>query len=143
MTSPIDDAHPSHGASSPRDMPDRVADEARHYAEAQKDHGAERIDGVARAIHDAADQIGRDLPQAAGYIHEAATRIEQASAMMRERRIEDLLGVVDDFAHRQPAAFFGGSVLAGFLLSRFLRSSNSREPGAATAPGTDFGRRPQ
>lgn len=141
MTSPSETTQPSHAISSLHDIPGRVAGEARDFAEEQKERGAERIGAVADAIHNTADQIGRDLPQAAGYIHEAAARIEQASAMVRERRIEDLLGMVDDFARRQPAAFFGGSVVAGFLLSRFLRSSNSRRPGAG-ASGTQFGRRP-
>jgi hypothetical protein len=56
--------------------------------------------------------------------------------MVRERSLEDLMCMVDDFARRQPAAFFGGSVVAGFLLSRFLKSSNARRP----ASSSDFGR---
>lgn len=122
---------------------DRVADEARDFAEKGKEGGAERIDGVAQAIHSAADQLGRDLPQAAGYIHEAAARLEHASSMVRERSVEDLMSMVDDFARRQPAAFFGGSVLAGFVLSRFLKSSNARRRSGGTGsdygPGSDFG----
>jgi hypothetical protein len=113
----------------------RVAEEARSFAAEQKDEGAERLDGVAQAIHSAAQQIGRELPQAAGYIHDAAARLEEASSMVRERSLDDLVGMVDDFAHRQPAAFFGGSVLAGFLLSRFLKSSNVRRSRASADLG--------
>lgn len=132
-----DTAHP--GASL-REVSHRVTDQALGFAEQRKREGAERIDGVARAIHGAAEQIGRDLPQAAGYIHDAAARLEVASSLVRDRSLEDLVGMVDDFARQRPAAFFGGSVLAGFLLSRFLKSSNTRRmpsTPATSMPGPD------
>lgn len=107
-----------------------LADQARHLAEEQKGRGAERLNGVARAVHSAASEFERDLPQAAGYIHEAASQIERASTAVREKSIEDIVAAIDDFARRQPVAFFGGSVLAGFVLSRFLKSSASLGAGA-------------
>lgn len=119
-----------------RDVSHRVADQALDFAEQRKREGAERIDGVARAVHDAAEQIGRDLPQAADYIHDAAARLEAASALVRDRSLGDLAGMVDDFARRRPAAFFGGSVLAGFLLSRFLKSTNTRRAPSTPATST-------
>lgn len=96
----------------------------RHLAEEQKAAGADRLDAVARAVHETADRLGPELPpRTAGYIHEAAGGLERASAAIRERSIDDLVRVAGDFARRQPAAFFGGAVLAGFALSRFLKSS--------------------
>lgn len=142
MTAGSDGAPAAPGNSSLRetaieDMPQRLAEEARSFAEGRKHEGAERIGGMAQAIHSAADRIERELPQAAVYIHDAAARLQEASAMVRERSLEDLVGMVDDFARRQPAAFFGGSVVAGFLLARFLKSSNSRRSSAARVPGSD------
>jgi len=102
-----------------------LTDQARHLAEEQKARGAERLGGVARAVHNAASEIERDLPQAAGYIHEAAQHIERASAAVSNQSIEDMITAINDFARRQPVAFFGGSVLAGFVLSRFLKSTNA------------------
>jgi hypothetical protein len=63
------------------------------------------------------------MPQAAGLIHDAATRLEGAAASLRDRSVDDLLRSLNDFARNQPAAFFGSAVLAGFALSRFLKSS--------------------
>lgn len=97
---------------------------ARQLAEEQKSAGADRLDAVARAVHEAADKLEGNLPpRAAGYIHEAAGSIERASSAIRERSIDDIVRTVSNFAREQPAAFFGGAVLAGFALSRFLKSS--------------------
>jgi hypothetical protein len=38
---------------------------------------------------------------------------------------------VGKFAHTQPVAFFGGAVLAGLVLARFLKSSTEPRPTAA------------
>jgi hypothetical protein len=46
--------------------------------------------------------------------------------MIREQSIEDVVDGVTDFARRQPMMFFGGSVLAGFALARFLKASADR-----------------
>ena len=41
---------------------------------------------------------------------------------MRSRDIGDVFATVADFGRRQPVAFFGGAVLAGFVLARFFKS---------------------
>src|SRR5437588_5098226 len=83
----------------------------------------DQVEGVTRAVHNAADELRRELPQAAGYIHSVADGLESASSALRERSVEDLVSSLNHFARRQPAAAFAGSVLAGFALSRFLKSS--------------------
>jgi hypothetical protein len=100
-----------------------VKDRARKVAEQQKRAGADQIGGVARAIHGAAHEIEQELPQAAGFVHDAATKLEGAAASLRDRSVDDLIGTLNNFARSQPAVFFGGAVLAGFALSRFLKSS--------------------
>jgi hypothetical protein len=100
---------------------------ARELAEQQKQAGAEQIGGVARAVHGAAREIEQKMPQTASFIHDTATRLEGAAASLRERSVDDLVRSLNGFARTQPAVFFGGAVLAGFALSRFLKSS--AEPG--------------
>jgi hypothetical protein len=104
-----------------------VKERARKVAEQQKQAGAEQIGGVARAVHGAARELEQKMPQAAGFVHDAAARLEGAAASLRERSVDDLIRSLNNFARSQPAAFFGGAVLAGFALSRFLKSS--AEPG--------------
>jgi methyl-accepting chemotaxis protein len=103
-----------------------IKDRAKELAEAQKQSGAEKIDGVAATVHHVADDLERDLPRAAGYIHQAADTMENASAALKEHSIEELIGGLGQFARSQPAAFFGAAVLTGFALSRFIKSSTSQ-----------------
>ena len=102
-----------------------IRETATDYAEARKAEGAERIKGFSRAVHGAADQIGKEIPQAAEYVHEAASRIEAAADELRNRSVEDLISGFTRFARQQPAAAFAGAVLAGFVLSRFLKTARS------------------
>ena len=105
-----------------------IKDKAMEVAEAQKQTGAEKMSGVAQAVRRAADDLGRDLSQAAGYVHQAADTIERASAALKERSLDDLTGAVGQFARSQPAAFFAAAVLAGFAFSRFVKSSAETPP---------------
>ena len=110
-----------------REAAGQVADEAREFAEEQKQAGADNMARFGKAVHGAADQLGKELPQAAGFIHSAADTLQGAASTLRERSVEDLFEGFRDFARRQPAAAFAGSVLAGFALARFLKSSSPRE----------------
>jgi len=102
-----------------------IADKARGLAEEQKQSGAERIQGVARAVHSAADDIEKEIPQLAGYVHAGAQQLERASNLLRDNSVDDLWRMTNRLAHDRPLAFIGGSVAAGFVLARFLKSSGS------------------
>lgn len=103
-----------------------MQDSVRSYAEQQKTLGAEQIDGVARATHRAAQEIEAQMPGIARSVHRAASRLDGASSALREGNLEDLTAQVGDFARARPAVFFGGAILAGFALSRFLKTSARR-----------------
>jgi hypothetical protein len=119
-----------------------VKDEVVEAADEAKAKGVGQIAGVSRAVHSAADELGRELPQAAGYIHSVADGLESASSALRERSVEDLVSAFNSFARRQPAAAFAGSLLAGFALSRFLKSSAPRSEGRQQQAGEGHGSSP-
>lgn len=100
-----------------------VQDRASGFAEEQKRAGAEQADGFARAVHRAADELEGTSPQVARYVHEAASSLDDLGRALRERSPGDLLNGVEGLARRQPVAFFGAAVLAGFALARFAKSS--------------------
>jgi ABC-type transporter Mla subunit MlaD len=104
-----------------------VKEKARETAEQQKEAGAEQIGSVARAVHGAAGELERELPQAAAYVHDAADRLDRAASALRERKVDDLFQSLSDFARRQPATFFGSAMFAGFAISRFLKSSAGKQ----------------
>jgi len=99
---------------------------AKTFAEDQKAAGADKLKQVAQAIDNAAGNLEGELPMTARTIREAAAGLEQVSANLKSRSVEDLTRTVGSFARSQPVAFFGGAVLAGFVLARFLKSSPDR-----------------
>ncbi len=98
--------------------------QAEEVADRQKKAGAERVDEVAKAVHGAADQLGKQMPQAAELVHAAASRLEQGAEAVRERNIRDLVGTFSDMGRKEPLALFGGAIVAGFAISRFLKSTS-------------------
>jgi len=124
-----------------------VKDHAVHVAEEQIGTGAAKVEGIARAVHEAADKIEEEIPHAGTYVHQLADRLDDASRVAREQKLSDIVRAVDDFAHRQPLAFFGATILAGFALTRFMKSSSSdngqssrsQGPQASTAWSAGYG----
>jgi len=93
------------------------------FAEQQKVAGAQYAEVVARAVHRAADELQDTSPQIASYVREAGASVRQVAQTIRERSVQDVVGEVQGIARQQPIAFFGAAVLAGFALSRFVKSS--------------------
>jgi hypothetical protein len=103
----------------------QLKESAAQLAEQQKRTGARQLSGVAGAIHAAADQLDQQLPGAARYIHDAAERIDDVASDLRNRNISDIADGVRRLGQERPLALFGGAVLAGFVLTRFLKSGRS------------------
>lgn len=57
----------------------------------------------------------------------AADSLEHFSGTLRNKDLNGLMHDVESFARRQPVAFLGAAIAAGFLAVRFLKSTN--EPG--------------
>ena len=120
---------------------DQAKEQARSAAARQKDAAAQQIGGWAQALRTASDDLhGRGQDTAAAYVRQAADGLERACGTVRARDVDELIGSVEDFARRQPVAFLGGAVAAGFGLARFMRSSAERRRSAAGAVRTDGGR---
>jgi hypothetical protein len=94
-------------------------------AEDKKNAGADFVGGLADSMRRAASAFDDQIPQASDYIRQAAEQIDGASEAFRQRNIGELVEGVQDFARRQPTAFLGITVLAGFAAVRFLKSSSS------------------
>jgi hypothetical protein len=103
----------------------QLKEDAAQLAEQQKKTGARQLSGIAGAVHAAADQLEQQLPGAATYIHDAAERIDHAASDLRNRNLSDIADGVRRLGQERPLALFGGAVLAGFVLTRFLKSAQS------------------
>ena len=93
---------------------DRFQDKARE----QQSSGADFVSRLAGNIRDAGRAFESEVPFAARGINSAADYVEDAAEKVRNGTFRDLVNGATDFAKRQPAAFLGLSVLAGFAAVR-------------------------
>lgn len=100
-----------------------VKDKAMEVASQQKDAGAEQLRTASRAIHGAARELESSMPQIAGYVHDVGKQLENFASDIRSGSINELMNKLGSLSKDQPALVFGGALLAGFALSRFLKSS--------------------
>ncbi|HEY8607856.1 MAG TPA: hypothetical protein VIM12_12145 [Noviherbaspirillum sp.] len=123
----------------------RVADNARQYAgdiaskakeksrsmfDQQKETAIGQVSTVASAIRSTADNLqGEGQDQVARYVGMLADQIETFGGRLREKDLDTLIDDAQNLARRSPATFFIGSVAAGFLLARFLKSSSESQQG--------------
>ena len=110
---------------------EKAKSEARRLAGQQKEAGATTLGEVAGAVHGAAQSLEAGHPQVAGYVHDAATRLEGAANTLRTRNVDEIIQDIGQFARSQPVLFFGGAMLAGFALTRFLKSTAPNDGPAA------------
>jgi hypothetical protein len=110
-------------ADAAKDVAAGTADRLQDKAREQQRSGADFIDRFAGNIREAAHAFQNDAPLAARGIHSAANYVEDAAEKIRNGSFRDLVDGATDFAKRQPAAFLGLSVLAGFAVIRFLKAS--------------------
>lgn len=118
----------------------QVKDQVRANATGQKDAAARQMEGFAHALETASGDLrqrGQDF--AAQYVDQAAGGLSRASDAVRERDLDDLIGTVEDFARRQPVAFLGGALAAGFGLARLMKSSADRRRSSGAGTGTGQG----
>jgi uncharacterized protein YjbJ (UPF0337 family) len=112
-----------------KDAVSGAGDKLRSAVEDQKNAGADFVTGIAAAVRRAAGEFDDQIPHAGEYIRRAADQIDNTSDAIRQRDFGQLLQGVQDFARRQPSAFLGATVLAGFVAIRFLKSSNASGSG--------------
>ena len=121
-------------ADAAKDVASGTADQLENQAREKQRSGADFIERFAGNIRDAARAFENDAPFAARGINSAAEYVEDAAEKIRNGSFRDLVDNATDFAKRQPVAFLGISVLAGFAAVRFLRASGG---GASSSSRSD------
>jgi ElaB/YqjD/DUF883 family membrane-anchored ribosome-binding protein len=108
-----------------------IADQAQHKAEdmlgEQQHRLAGQIDGVASALQNTARQLDTDQEWLARGAEHAAQSLSSMAGAMRDKDFSTLVNELESYTRRQPAVVLGGAAVAGFLLSRFLKSSTRQE----------------
>jgi len=98
----------------------------------QKTAGAEYVGNLADTMRRAAREFDGDLPIAGVYIRKAASQVESVADSIKTGDFNDLVRGAQSFARRQPTAFLGMAVLAGFGMVRFLKSSANDSASSGT-----------
>jgi hypothetical protein len=99
---------------------------ARSKLSEQQQAAAGSLGDFAGALRKSAEQLqGGQHGSAARFAQTAASSLEQLSGALKNRDLESMVRDAEGFARRQPAAFFGAALVAGFLAVRFLKSSSS------------------
>jgi len=123
---------------SAKDVVSDAGEKLRATVTGQKAAGADYVGNVANIIRRTAYEFDNDLPQAGHYIRKAAAQLDNVSDAMRNRDMSEIVGNVQEFARKQPTAFFGAAVLLGFVAVRFLKSA-SGEVVQQAAAGSNVG----
>ncbi|QOZ65927.1 hypothetical protein [Bradyrhizobium arachidis] len=128
-------------ADAAKNVASGTVDQIQERAREQQQTGADFIERLAGNFRQAAGAFETDVPFAARGIKSAADYVEEAAAKVRDGSFRDLVDGATDFAKRQPAAFLGLSVLAGFAAVRFLKASggSSTSQRASTQTGGEPG----
>ncbi|MGC2085374.1 MAG: hypothetical protein WA702_18680 [Bradyrhizobium sp.] len=120
-------------ADAAQNMASGTAEQVGDHARDKQRSSADFIERLAGNIREAGRAFENDVPFAARGIDSAADYVDDAAEKIRNGSFRDLVDGATDFAKRQPAAFLGISVLAGFAAIRFLKASGgqSSSPEAA------------
>jgi gas vesicle protein len=114
-----------------KDVASQATDKLKQTVDGQKNAGAEYVGNLADTMRRAAREFDGDLPIAGVYIRKAASQIEGVSDSIKTGNFQDLVRGAQSFARRQPTAFLGMAVLAGFGVVRFLKTSANDSEGTA------------
>jgi hypothetical protein len=127
------DATSGTGSQTAQDNTGKVKEKAREAKEMAADRVESRINEqkyrATGSLSDIASSLrtaGEQLPSDNGmsrYITRAADQVDHLAGFLDNRDVAELMGEVEDFARRQPAAFLGGAFALGVLGARFLKSS--------------------
>jgi uncharacterized protein YoxC len=128
----------SEAMDAAKDMASQATDKLKQGVEGQKNAGADYVGNLADTMRRCAREFDNDLPIAGAYIRKAAAQVESVSDQIKTGNISDLVSGAQSFARRQPTAFLGLAVLAGFGAVRFLKSSAGNSNSSSRGTG-DFG----
>ena len=113
-----------------QDAANTVASEAANYADQAKGAAADEVEGVASALRTAAREMRSGSPQERT-MSQIAEGLADASDAMRDKDLGEMVGLMTDFAKRNPIIFLGGAALIGFAATRFAKASTPAGGGSS------------
>lgn len=120
-------------AENAAELARQARERGRRFVEQQSHSAADGARDVADALRGTGEDLSRrGRPELAEYLNQAADGLSRLSDRLARGDVDAMLQEASETARRHPAALFGGAIAAGFLVSRFLKSSEQRVPGHGT-----------
>lgn len=116
-----------------------MTDHVKELIDKQIGSGATMAGHFANSIKLAADDLGRQSPALAGFVHQFADKVEDYAEDMQDRTVEQLVRTASDYTRRQPALVFGLAAVAGFFLFRTVRSASDQTSAPPIQPAQAWG----
>ncbi len=112
----------SHLADLAREAAQQAGEKLKEAVDEKASSGAQYVGSIAAAMRRASREFDSELPIAGKFIRTAADRVDNVSDKIEAGNLKDLVRETQTFARRQPTAFLGMAILAGFALVRFIKS---------------------
>jgi len=110
------------------DMTSRAKEKGRSLFAQQKESALGQVSSVAGAIRNTAQNLqGEGQDQTARYVQLIADQLESLGGRLRNKDLDSIVRDAEGYARRSPGTFLVGTMVAGFLLARFLKSSSERQ----------------
>jgi hypothetical protein len=128
-----------------KDIAQEIAGSADEYIEQGRERVTGQVGSLANALHRVSAELRneQDGAQVARVTDLIAERLDSAASMLQNKEPRDIIRGIENFARREPALFLGGCLLAGVVISRFLKASTHRGEGDSSdwAGGNSWGGR--
>ena len=119
-------------------LTDQLRQQVTSQISSQKEQIVGGLETVALLLHQAGEHAEQqDKALIANYADKAAQRVSTFSETVEQQDISHLIETTKNFARREPMLFVGGSLLAGFLGARFMRSSAAQAEQMGQEQSTD------
>ena len=115
-----------------RELAREARQRAENAIERQQKAAAVQVSGIADALHKSAGNVPEEQAWLASGMHKAGDFMDTMSDSLQKRSVSDLMHDLERYTQRQPGVVIGAAAVAGFMLARFLKSSNP----ATAAPNT-------
>jgi hypothetical protein len=109
-----------------RQLAGEAKQEASKIAEQQQQNVAHHMESIADALNKTATNLDEDQVWVASGARQTAQALDNMSKSLRENDFNTIVRDIERYTREQPTLVLGGAAIAGFFLSRFLKSSDNR-----------------
>lgn len=125
---------------SAADVKGAAAKRAESLFDNQKNAAAEQTHKLSQVLHKMGDEFDQQQQTTfSRWANQLADQTDRMSDQLRHQDLQRLLHNAGAYSRREPMLFMGGAIAAGFVVSRFLRSSRRHSHDDITASPSSLG----